>query len=294
MTVLVTGASGQVGKALAQSAWPDTLTPRFADRAVLDIADPVAVEAAIGTDVKLVINAAAYTAVDRAESDSDAADAGNHLGPANLARACAARGIPLIHISTDYVFDGSQTSPYRETDPTGPTGVYGATKLAGEEAVRRLVPHHIILRTAWVFSDQPPNFLLTMLRLAGERDTLNVVDDQHGGPTAAQDIAAALITIAQAIGVDGFDGWGTYHFAGAPVTTWFGFAAAIFEEVKRSGRPAPRLNAIPTTDYPTPARRPPSSVLDCARIAQQFGIAQPDWKAAMSGIIDRRYQGGPA
>ncbi|KAA0678270.1 dTDP-4-dehydrorhamnose reductase [Roseomonas genomospecies 6] len=287
-TILVFGANGQVGFELLRAAWAPGLTPVGLTRAAGDVTDAQAVAAAIAAHrPALVVNASAYTAVDKAESERDAAFAVNRDGPANLARACAAAGVPLIHISTDYVFDGnSKTTPWREDDPVAPQGVYAASKLAGEEAVREAHPDHVILRTAWVFGAHGHNFVKTMLRLARERDELRVVADQHGCPTPAAAIAAAIATIAQAR--LGGGGWtpGTFHYGGAPATTWHGFADRIVERAAaRIGR-RPTVTAIATADFPTPARRPANSVLDTARLGQAYGVPPADWMAGLDLVLD--------
>ena len=277
--VLVVGAGGQVGRALvARGAFGLT-------RADLDITDLAQVRAAVAArPYRAVINAAAYTAVDRAESDTAAAQAINRDGPANLAVATAAEGIPLLHISTDYVFDGTKQGPYGKADPVGPTGVYGASKLAGEDAVRAAQPRHIILRTAWVYAPSNGNFAATMLRLAAERPELRVVADQHGGPTPAAAIADALMTIVDRL--DGDGPWGTYHFSGAPAVTWHGFARAIIDQAAPRLARVPAVTPIGTADYPTPARRPANSVLDCTKIERAFGIRQPDWRASLGAVVE--------
>ena len=288
LTVLVFGANGQVGFELRRAAWAPGLAPLGLDRASGDVTDAKAVSAAIAAHrPALVVNASAYTAVDKAESERDAAFAVNRDGPANLARACAAAGVPLIHISTDYVFDGtSKSTPWSEGDPVAPQGVYAASKLAGEEAVRDAQPDHVILRTAWVFGAHGHNFVKTMLRLARERDELRVVADQHGCPTPAAAIAAAIATIAQAR-LTG-EGWtpGTFHYGGAPATTWHGFAERIVDRAAaRIGR-RPAVTAITTADFPTPARRPANSVLDTARLGQAYGIPPADWMAGLDRVLD--------
>jgi dTDP-4-dehydrorhamnose reductase len=278
--ILVAGGAGQVGRALiARGGVFFGLT-----HAELDITAIDQVRAVLGRyRPGAVVNAAAYTAVDRAESDAAAAYAINRDGPGNLAAVTAEQGIPLLHLSTDYVFDGSGAAVYRETDPTGPTGVYGASKLAGEAAVRAANPRHVILRTSWVYGPSTGNFVATMLRLAAERPELRVVDDQRGGPTEAAAIAAAIGTIVTQLHADG--PWGTYHFSGAPAVTWHDFARAVIE------RAAPRLSQIPTltpirtADYPTPARRPANSVLDCTKIERAFGIRQPDWRVSLAAVV---------
>lgn len=287
-TVLVFGANGQVGFELLRAAWAPGLTAVGLDRAAGDVTDARAVTSAVAAHrPALVVNASAYTAVDKAESEPDAAFAVNRDGPAHLARACADAGVPLIHISTDYVFDGtSKTTPWREDDPVAPQGVYAASKLAGEEAVREAQPDHVILRTAWVFGAHGHNFVKTMLRLARERDELQVVADQHGCPTPAAAIAAAIAAIAQAR--LGGGGWtpGTFHYGGAPATTWHGFADRIVERAAaRIGR-RPTVTAIATADFPTPARRPANSVLDTARLGQAYGIPPADWMAGLDRVLD--------
>ena len=286
-TILVFGANGQVGSELLRAPWAPGLTPVGLTRADGDVTDAQAVAAAIAAHrPALVVNASAYTAVDKAESERDAAFAVNRDGPANMARACGAAGVPLIHISTDYVFDGtSKAEPWREDDPVAPQGVYAASKLAGEEAVRDAQPDHVILRTAWVFGTHGHNFVKTMLRLARERDELRVVADQHGCPTPTAAIAAAIAAIAQTRLTGGWTP-GVFHFAGAPATTWHGFAERIVERAAgRIGRKPP-VRAIATADFPTPARRPANSVLDTARIGQAYGIAPADWRDGLDRMLD--------
>jgi dTDP-4-dehydrorhamnose reductase len=284
MIVAVFGAEGQVGRELCRASWPpDTVVAPFG-RAAVDITRLEAVDAAFADRrPDLAINLAAYTAVDRAESEPEAAQAVNCAGAHNLAAACARSATPLIQLSTDYVFDGSKPGPYVEKDPVNPLGVYGRSKEAGERAVRDGLRQHIILRTAWVFGAFGHNFVKTMLRLAAERPVLRVVADQRGCPTAAADIAAALVALAGHIG-RGTAGWGTYHFAGAGETNWHGFAEAIVELAARPGR-RPPVEAITTAEFPTPARRPMNSVLDCGKIARDFGIAAPPWRPALARVV---------
>jgi dTDP-4-dehydrorhamnose reductase len=281
MTLAVFGAGGQVGRELAEAARSQGLAVRAFARAEVDITDAAAVaEAVRGAD--FVANCAAYTAVDKAEAERDQAFAVNATAPGIIARACAEAGAALLHISTDYVFRGDGDRPWREDDPIAPLSVYGESKAAGEAAVRAALPRHVILRTAWVFAAHGHNFVRTMLRLGAERPELRIVADQRGGPTPAAAIASAILAIrAQAL-APGFDSWGTFHFAGAPATTWHDFAAAIFAT---TGRPGPVLHAIATADYPTPARRPSNSVLDCGKIGRVFGLGQPDWRQALSAIV---------
>ncbi|AWK90178.1 dTDP-4-dehydrorhamnose reductase [Azospirillum thermophilum] len=286
-TVLVFGAGGQVGFELLRTAWGTGLRPVGLARAEGDVTDAAAVAAAVAAHrPALVVNASAYTAVDKAESEADKAFAVNRDGPANLARACAAAGIPLVHISTDYVFDGtSKSDPWREDDPVGPQGVYAASKLAGEEAVQALLPDHVILRTAWVFGAHGANFVKTMIRLARERDELRVVADQHGCPTPAAAIAAAIATIARTRLTGGWAP-GIFHFGGTPATTWHGFADRIVERAAgRIGRRPPVI-PITTADFPTPAKRPANSVLDTTRIGQAYGILPADWPTGLDHVLD--------
>ncbi|WP_374424006.1 dTDP-4-dehydrorhamnose reductase [Paracoccus sp. (in: a-proteobacteria)] len=280
--LLVFGRSGQVATELARLA-PEA---RFLGRDAADLTDPEACARAIrDSGCAMVINAAAYTAVDRAETDADIARAVNADAPAAMARAAAALGVPFLHISTDYVFDGSGTQPRVETDPTGPLGVYGATKLAGERGIAAAGGQWAVMRTSWVFSAHGANFVKTMLRLGAERDELRVVADQHGGPTPAADIAQACLTMAEAMRADASRG-GVYHFAGAPDTSWAGFAREIMAQAGLSCH----IVDISTSDYPTPARRPANSRLNCAAISRDFGIARPDWRAGLAKVLQELNQ----
>lgn len=275
--LLVFGQSGQVATELTRLV-PDAT---FLGRARADLTDPEACARVISDgDYAAVINAAAYTAVDKAESDAETARAVNAHAPGAMARAAAGKGIPFLHISTDYVFDGSGDRPWAENAPTGPLGVYGATKLAGERAVVDAGGRFAVMRTSWVFSAHGANFVKTMLRLGAERDELRVVADQFGGPTAAHDIAAACLTMIRAMQADATRG-GIYHYSGAPDTSWAGFAREIMSQ---AGLPC-RVTDIATTDYPTPAARPGNSRLDCSAIQRDFGIARPDWKSALAQVL---------
>jgi len=279
--ILVFGGNGQLGQELAAQARASAArsVPLVAlSRSDADIADADAVRRALAAHKPLlVVNAAAYTKVDLAETEVEAARQGNEIGPKLLAQACAEPGVPLIHISTDYVFDGTKTGPYLETDPIAPTGSYGCSKAAGEAAVRAANPRHVIIRTAWVYGAFGNNFLKTMLRLAATRDELRVVADQHGCPTSTADLAVAILSVAPRL-IAGEDVWGTYHFAGAGVTTWHGFASRIVAaQAPLTGR-SPPVTAITTADYPTPARRPANSALDCAKFARAFGIRARPWE----------------
>jgi dTDP-4-dehydrorhamnose reductase len=294
MKLVVLGAGGQVGHELCRLAWPAGYEIAPFARGALDITEREAVFAAVARErPDIVINAAAYTAVDRAESERDAAWAGNCTGPANLAAACHDAAIPLIHLSTDYVFDGSKPGPYREDDPVKPLGVYGESKEAGERAVREALAQHVILRTAWVYSAHGHNFVKTMLRLGSDRPVLRVVADQIGSPTSAADIAGAIGAVVQQLNA-GNRAWGAYHFTGGGAVTWHGFAEAIFELAAQwtsTGRGAvPLVEAIATADYPTPARRPANSVLDCRRIGQAFGIVPRLWREALAEVIGEIYR----
>ena len=294
MKLLVLGAGGQVGHELCRLAWPVGYSVAAFGHDGVDITQREAVFAAVARErPDIVINAAAYTAVDRAESEPEIAWASNCTGPANLAAACHDAAIPLIHLSTDYVFDGSRAGAYREDDPVKPLGVYGESKEAGDRAVRAALARHVILRTAWVYSAHGHNFVKTMLRLGQERPVLRVVADQIGSPTSAADIAAAIGTIVQQLNA-GNSLWGTYHFAGAGAVSWHGFAEAIFalaSQWNSTGRgPPPRVEAITTADYPTPARRPANSVLDCCRIGEAFGIVPRPWREALGEVIGELYE----
>lgn len=292
--LLVTGAQGQTGTELTRKGRAAGFEIVDFGRDELNIGDHRAVAQAIESNrPDAVINAAAYTAVDRAETEPEIAQTANTDGPGNIADVCADAGIPIFHISTDYVFDGRGTRPYLEDDAIAPQGIYGATKAAGEEAVRRATKQHIILRTSWVFSAHGRNFVKTMLKLTEERSELGVVGDQKGCPTSAGDIASALLDIAaQSLRwreVD-FSPWGTYHFCNRGETSWFGFAQAIVEgAAARGGRNIP-VRSIATADYPTPARRPAYSVLDNGKINHVFGIIPRPWKDALGEVLDELAQ----
>ena len=275
--LLVFGRSGQVATELARLA-PGA---HFAGRDQADLTDPAACAALIrARKPRAVINAAAYTAVDKAESDADTARLVNADAPGAMAQACADLGIPFVHISTDYVFDGSGDQPRAEDAETGPLGVYGQTKLDGERAIAASGAQFAVLRTSWVFSAHGNNFVKTMRRLGGERDRLTIVADQIGGPTAAADIAHAVLTMAETMANEPAKG-GTYHFAGAPDVSWADFAREIFAQSGLS----PEVVDIPTSDYPTPAQRPLNSRLHCAAISHDFGVARPDWRQSLALVI---------
>ncbi len=283
MKALIFGTTGQLGIELARRA-PRDVTVATLGRDRADLTDPAACAAAItATDADIIINAAAYTAVDQAESDRDTAFLVNAEAPGAMACAAATRGLPFLHVSTDYVFDGSGTRPWAENDPVAPLGVYGESKLAGERAVAAARGGHVILRTAWVFSAHGKNFVKTMLRVGAGRDMLSVVDDQRGGPTAASDIADVLWTITAAF-QNGKGQSGIFHFAGTPSVSWADFAEAIFARASLPKKP--QIKRIPTSDYPTPAKRPANSTLDCSRIRAVYGIEQPDWHKSLAKVID--------
>ncbi len=286
-TVIVLGAGGQLGLELQRAAPPAGFAVVALGRADADLTDAGTLAAAVARPgVAAVINAAAYTAVDKAESEPDAAFAINRDGPARLAEACRAAAVPMLHVSTDYVFDGTKDGAYVEDDPVCPVGVYGASKAAGEAAVRAALDRHLIARTAWVYSPFRGNFVKTMLRVGAERPVLRVVDDQHGCPTAAADLAAALLAMAARAVRDDFTAWGTYHVCGTGRTTWCGFARAIFAEAAAYDHPVPRIEAITTADYPTPARRPANSVLATDRLGAVFGIALPPWRTSLRACLE--------
>ncbi|WP_426035828.1 dTDP-4-dehydrorhamnose reductase [Cypionkella sp. TWP1-2-1b2] len=278
MKVLVFGQTGQVARELARRL-PLGLTAEFLGRGQADLADPAACAAAVmASDADVVINAAAWTAVDRAEAEEAAAWIVNGEAPGAIARACAARSLPFLHISTDYVFDGAGQAPFGVDYPTAPLGAYGRTKLAGEQAVQAAGGVHVILRTSWVVSAHGSNFVKTMCRLGAERDSLNVVADQIGGPTPAADIADALYVMAA--GLRAGKPGGVQHFAGGPDCSWADFAREI---MARAGL-ACVVHDIPSSAYPTPAKRPLNSRLDCSGLAA-FGIARPEWRVGLDKIL---------
>lgn len=288
MRVLITGARGQVGHELLRRA-PSGFEVMGLGASELDIGDAGSVESTLRQlRPRLIINAAAYTAVDKAESEPEQAYRVNRDGVANLARAAAEIGAPILHISTDYVFAGDAQQPYLETDPTAPSGVYGASKLAGEQVLAEIHPRHLVLRTSWVFGAHGNNFVKTMLRLGRERDKLGVVADQHGGPTPADSIADALWQLASSYRSQGNLQWGIYHFSGAPACSWHDFAVEIFRQAGQMGllERLPRVDAISTSDYPTPARRPAWSVLSCSRLEADHGIGQPDWREGLRRVLE--------
>lgn len=293
MTVLVFGGNGQLGQELLRALAPlgevvaTTRSGQLANGSPCEVADfnaPDALAAVLDrVQPTLVVNAAAYTAVDRAEGERDAAWRANAEAPGVIARWCAAAGVPLVHYSTDYVFDGQGSRPYREDDATAPLGVYGESKLAGEDAVRAAGGRHMIFRTAWVYASHSANFLRTMLRVGAERDVLRVVADQVGTPTPAALIADVTAQALQHPGALS----GTWHLTAAGETSWHGFAEAIFAEAVAAGKlsRAPTVEAITTAEYPTPAKRPAYSHLDVARIQSDFGVVLPSWQDGLKRVI---------
>ena len=283
MRVLILGKSGQVSRELARLTWPEQVEVVQLGRDACDLSQLSSIASALKMAApEFVINAAAYTAVDRAETEPDLAMSVNGHAPTEIARVCHESGAALVHISTDYVFDGRKSGAYVESDPISPLSAYGRTKQAGEAGIRSELTRHIILRTSWVFAAHGANFVKTMLRLGAERTELRVVADQHGAPTSARDIAQALreIVLARA---EGRGSWGTFHFSSADPTTWHGFAKAIIEAAAFAS--PPKVVPITTAEYPTPAVRPANSVSDCSRIRREFGISQPSWRDALSDVV---------
>ena len=294
MSVLLFGANGQVGQELLRALPPlvdvigttrTGMLPGGSACLTADFGDPDSVLALLdATRPTHVINAAAYTAVDNAESEPAAAQTANAETPGAIARWCAAHAVPFVHYSTDYVFDGRGTRPYRPDDATAPLGVYGATKLAGEDAIRAASGRHLIFRTAWVYAAHGQNFLRTMLRLGAERDVLRVVADQIGTPTPAALIADVTAQILRS----DTEASGTWHLTASGETSWFGFAEAIFDGAVERGviARAPKVEPISTADYPTPAKRPAYSRLDTSTLERDFRVALPEWRDALGGVLD--------
>jgi dTDP-4-dehydrorhamnose reductase len=293
MTILIFGSGGQLGYELMRQAEARDLAVRGLDLPQTDITEIKHVKNAFAQHrPELVINAAAYTNVDAAESEIQLASAVNRDGPANVARLSFENNIPLIHVSTDYVFDGTKGSPYRETDPTSPIGVYGQSKAEGEIALRSVIRDHIILRTAWLYGSHGRNFVKTIMKLAREKEEIRVVSDQYGSPTSAADLAEAILTISGVIVKRAAVRWGTYHYCGKGVTSWYEFSRTIldiyrqYEDVKTE-----RIVAIATADYPTPARRPAYSALQCDLIEQNFGISTRPWRSSLKKTIHKILSG---
>ncbi|WP_200924215.1 dTDP-4-dehydrorhamnose reductase [Sphingomonas sp. Leaf208] len=289
--ILVTGGNGQLGTELRRYAWPEGWAVTAIDIDELDLRDTAAITAMVakghdGRPWAAVISAGAYTAVDKAESDIVTAWAVNAMAPAAFAEACAKAGIPIIQVSTDYVFDGARDGAWEVTDPVAPLGVYGASKLGGELAVRTSGALYAIVRTAWVVSAHGNNFIKTMLHVGATNSTLRVVDDQHGSPTSATDLAAALATITMRLVEDPAAPTGTYHFSNAGAVTWAGFAREIFAQSAARGGASTEVQGITTAEYPTPATRPANSLLSHDAIARDYGIHPSAWQTALGNILD--------
>ena len=283
--ILLTGGTGQVGQAVLRQAAERGLEIFAPNRTQMDLTNVQSIADMVASrQWSVVINCAAYTAVDRAETDAELAEQVNAVAPAIFAAETAKRDIPIVHVSTDYVFDGTKDSPYTEEDDVNPLGVYGRTKEMGEAAVRKLNSRHAIIRTAWVVSACGANFLNTMIRLASERPEISVVDDQIGCPSNASDIAQALLNVAHQSGR-----YGTWHLVNGGEASWFDLATRLFAEMARRGLPTPNVHAIPTSQYPTPAKRPGNSRLSTAAIERDFGIHPRHWHDAVDSIFAKRF-----
>ncbi|WP_460163218.1 dTDP-4-dehydrorhamnose reductase [Pseudomonas sp. S2_F03] len=281
MRILISGQSGQVSREL-QRRLGDVDELIVLGRDQLDLAQPEQIRQHVQqVRPDLIINAAAHTAVDQAESEPELAFAINAIGPGVLAEEAQALGVPLIHYSTDYVFDGCKTEPYNEDDAPNPLGVYGKSKRAGEQAITAVQGQHLILRTSWVYSTHGRNFLLTMQRLLQEKPELRIVADQIGAPTWAGTIASSTVALIERWKAGQAGAWGTYHLTAQGETSWFGFAQAIGDALREQGKPCANLLPIPSSDYPTPAARPLNSRLDCSRLQREWGVSQPDWQTAL-------------
>jgi dTDP-4-dehydrorhamnose reductase len=282
-SILITGADGQVGHELAIANSLHRLVALT--RRQLDITDAARIDAVFDqNNPDIVINAAAYTQVDRAESERNQAFAINSDGVRLLGEACARRNLPLLHLSTDYVFGGDSAEGYAEDDAIAPRSVYGESKAAGEEALRSVLAEHVILRTSWVFSATGNNFVKTMLRLGRERSELGIVADQRGCPTSARSIAQVLLQIADHCLEGKAVEWGTYHYCNLPATTWYDFAGCVFQQA--GGYDELKLRKISTAEYPTAAVRPMNSVLNCGRMQAKFGLAQSDWRCELQQVLN--------
>jgi dTDP-4-dehydrorhamnose reductase len=286
--VVVTGAGGQVGRELMEVSWPEGVSVTGLTRAELDIADSKAIEDCfLRLNPSVVINAAAYTAVDRAETEPAAAERANLVGARVVAEAASGVAACLVHLSTDYVFDGERDQAYREDDPVSPISAYGISKARGERAVARACRHHVILRVSSVFGRWGDNFIKTMLRLGRERGRLGVVSDQITSPTGAHDIALTIVRLVGVVAANGArqDLWGIQHYCGAPPVTWFEFARQIFELARPLGGPEVALESTTAARFGAPARRPRHAVLDCTRIARTFGIQAPSWRQGLLRVL---------
>jgi dTDP-4-dehydrorhamnose reductase len=287
--ILVAGKSGQLARCLLDSTVLHNVPIVAVGRPELDLESGEGIDRVMAAvEPSAIVNAAAYTAVDRAEAESERAFAVNCDGAVLLAAGAARRGIPFIQISTDYVFDGSKRSPYREDDVPAPQNVYGSSKLAGETAVLKACPGAAVIRTSWVYSPYGNNFVRTMLRLSDTQPVVRIVEDQRGTPTSAADLAVAILAIVERLqSANGYDDAGIYHFAGNGETSWHGFAAAIFASLARRGRRVPTLQAITTAEYPTPARRPKNSCLDSSKVERVFGVRLPPWRSSLEECLDQ-------
>jgi len=295
MRILVTGAKGQLGWEILRQAPNRPCECIGIDIEEADLTDPVQVNQVL-SDIRpqLLINAAAYTLVDKAQTEAGAAFAVNQAAAAHLAAACAGDQIPMVHVSTDFVFDGTQTVPYTEDDPVAPLGIYGQSKAAGEAAVRDSLDRHLIIRTAWLYGNHGHNFVKTMLRLGHKDREVRVVSDQVGCPTYAADLAAALLTLSERLSHATPISWGTYHLCGAGEVSWYGFARRILQTAHRLGlAPAVTVTPIVTPEYPTPAPRPPYSVLACHKMKKNFGIACPPWQDSVEKMLQQLAQNPP-
>jgi dTDP-4-dehydrorhamnose reductase len=291
MKLLITGSNGQLGWELCRQGGKRGFSIVPLDIPEFDITDQASVRSAVSmADPDLVINAAAYTAVDKAESEQEAAFSVNRDGPYYLAGACAEKDIPLIHISTDYVFDGCKDGSYCEMDEISPIGIYGKSKAEGEEKIRCNLKEHIIIRTSWLYGVHGNNFVKTMLNLGREREEIRVVADQFGCPTFAADLAGTILEIASKIDKGQNISWGTYHYSGTGSTTWFGFASKIFEIAKGyESLKIKKVIPIQTSEYPTAATRPLNSVMDCSLLMRNFNVSQPFWEDSLASMLDRLY-----
>lgn len=297
MRLLIAGWQGQIARGLVEAApaCPDVRACAVG-RAALDICEARSIERALSQiEPSVVINSAAYTAVDKAETDVERAFALNRDGARMLAEAAAKRGIPIIHMSTDYVFDGSKADPYVEDDETAPATVFGRSKLEGEAVVRTANPRHVILRTAWIYSPTGRNFVKSMLEQAASRDRVRVVDDQRGSPTYAPHLVAAILDVARQLsGRKGADGpWGIYNAAGTGTTTWRSFAEEVFRRSAALGGPVAEVEPIASADYPTPAPRPANSQLDCSKLERTFGLRLPAWQEGVAECVERLVREAP-
>lgn len=288
MKLLIIGSKGQLGSELVIECKRNDFCCLAVDLPEFDITDPSCVEKIL-TDFKpsIVINASAYTNVDQAESETEKAFSVNSIGPANLAVCCKKNRTPIIHVSTDYVFDGSKGQPYIESDPVSPLGVYGKSKAEGESKLRSILQHHIILRTSWLYGTYGNNFVKTMLRLGNKKEVISVVSDQYGCPTCAADLAEAAVDISKQIILNAKVAWGTYHYCGLGITTWYKFAKTIFEIASQyQNNKVPSIEAVTTAQYPARTKRPAFSALDCDLIKKHFGISTKPWRESLKKTME--------